>query len=41
MLGTLEQAEAILEAAGWPGDGDFLDGLQALAERPAPPEYDL
>lgn len=41
MIGTLADAEAILEAAGWPGDGDFIAALQALAERPAPMEYDL
>jgi hypothetical protein len=34
LLGTMEQAEAILEAAGWPG-GDFLEALQGLAERAA------
>ena len=45
LLETMEQAEAILETAGWPGDGDFIDALQALADRAAkaPPEmeYDL
>lgn len=41
MLGTLAEAEEILEATGWPADGDFIDGIQALAERPAPMEYDL
>jgi hypothetical protein len=34
LLGTMEQAEAILDAAGWPG-GDFLEALQGLAERAA------
>lgn len=33
IVGTLEQAETILEASGWPGDGDFLEALQALADR--------
>lgn len=42
LIGTLADAEDILEAAGWPGGGDFLEGMQALADRPAPAmEYDL
>ena len=41
LLGTLGDAEDILEAAGWPGDGDFITGIQALADRPAPMEFDL
>ncbi len=41
LLGILSEAEDILEAAGWPGDGDFIDGIQALADRPAPLEFDL
>lgn len=41
LLGTMAQAEDILEAAGWPGDGDFIEGIQALADRPEPMEYDL
>lgn len=34
MIGTLADAEAILEAAGWPGM-DFIDALQGLADRAA------
>lgn len=34
MIGTLADAEAILEAAGWPGM-DFLEALQGLADRAA------
>lgn len=41
LLGTLDHAEEILEAAGWPGNGDFIQGMQSLADRPAPLEYDL
>jgi hypothetical protein len=41
LLKTMADAEAILEAAGWPGDGDFIEGIQALANRPEPMEYDL
>lgn len=41
MIGTLGDAEDILEAAGWPGGSDFIDGIQALADRPAPMEFDL
>lgn len=41
LLGTMEHAEDILEAAGWPGGGDFINGIQALADRPEPLEYDL
>lgn len=41
VLGILGEAEDILEAAGWPGDGDFIAGIQALADRPAPMEFDL
>lgn len=32
---TLGEADAILEAAGWPGDGDLIEALQGLAERAA------
>lgn len=35
MIDTLKEAEAILETAGWPGGGDFLEALQGLAERAA------
>jgi len=35
LLGLLSEADAILEAAGWPGDGDFIEALQGLAERAA------
>lgn len=41
LLEDLAEAEAILEAAGVAGEGTFLDQLRALAERPAPLEYDL
>lgn len=42
LLATLKAAEAILEEQGWPGDGDFIEGIHALADRPEPPlEYDL
>jgi hypothetical protein len=34
LLGTMADAEAILEAAGWPGM-DFLEALQGLADRAA------
>lgn len=34
LLGTMKEAEAILEAAGWPGT-DFLDALQGLVDRAA------
>jgi hypothetical protein len=34
LLGTMAEAEAILEAAGWPGT-DFIEALQGLAERAA------
>lgn len=34
MIGTLADAEKILEAAGWPGM-DFLEALQGLADRAA------
>lgn len=44
LLGTMTQAEALLERAGWPGT-DFIDALEKLIERAekAPPamEYDL
>jgi hypothetical protein len=40
LLGRLEEAEAILTANGWT-EGDFLDALQALADRPPTKEYDL
>lgn len=35
LLDTLSDAENILEAAGWPGSGDFVDALQGLADRAA------
>lgn len=35
ILGTLSDAEDILETAGWPGDGDFIESLHELAERAA------
>lgn len=35
IIGTLDQAEDILEAAGGPGDGDFIESLHGLAERAA------
>ena len=41
LLGTLGDAEDILETAGWPGAGGFIAGIQALADRPAPMEFDL
>lgn len=41
MISTLGEAEDILEAAGWPGGSDFIAGIEALVQRPAPPEYDL
>lgn len=42
LLATLKAAEAILEEQGWPGDGDFIEGIHALADRPESPlEYDL
>lgn len=44
LLGTMTQAEALLERAGWPGT-DFIDALEKLIGRAekAPPamEYDL
>lgn len=35
LLSILSEADAILEAAGWPGDGDLIEALQGLAERAA------
>lgn len=35
LIGILSEAEDILEAAGWPGGGDFITSLNELAERAA------
>lgn len=35
LLGILDKAEDILEAAGWPADVDLIDGMTELAERAA------
>jgi hypothetical protein len=35
LLDMLGKAQDVLEAAGWPGDGDFLEALNGLAERAA------
>lgn len=35
LLAMLGDAQDILETAGWPGDGDFIEALNGLAERAA------
>lgn len=41
LLGTLAEAEEIMKAAGWPGDGDFLEALREMTDPVARMEYDL
>lgn len=43
LLATMAQAEALIERAGWPGNGDFIEALETIIERAerAPEEIEV